>query len=101
MATVTLLQHPDADDSAVGVLRSAGYEVRTLDAEAIRRSLAHDLRNPIGVVLGNAELLSEGVYGELSPKQLKAVQTIERQAERLAEMLGQLADQVTSADAPG
>ena len=77
------------------MLRDRGIEVERIDGAALRRALAHDLRNPIGVILGNAELLSEGVYGELTPKQAASVATIERQAERLASMLGALADQVT------
>lgn len=49
----------------------------------LRRSLAHDLRSPLGVVSGYCELLGEELLGSLQPKQLRAVSTIADQSERL------------------
>ncbi|HJN75278.1 MAG TPA: histidine kinase dimerization/phospho-acceptor domain-containing protein [Myxococcota bacterium] len=94
MARMILLQPSASDDSAVALLRDRGYDVERVDGGEVRRVLAHDLRNPLGVILGNAELVKEGVYGELTPKQEAALATIERQAERLADMLEVLVDRL-------
>lgn len=36
-------------------------------------NVSHELRTPLGVILGNAEILQEGIYGSLTEKQQKAV----------------------------
>lgn len=94
MPQVLLLESPQEDSAALDVLKERGIEARAIDGGAIRRALAHDMRNPLGVILGNAELLREGVYGDLTAKQVASLATIERQAERLAEMMAELADQL-------
>ena len=49
------------------------------------RGITHDLKNPLGVIVGHAELLEEGVRGELNPEQREDIGRIKRAA---AAMLG-------------
>ena len=69
-------------------------ELRKLDqmkAEFI--SIAtHELKTPINVIGGYAELLDEGLYGTPTPKQREALQTIEEQTRVLTNLVNQLLD---------
>jgi signal transduction histidine kinase len=77
-----------------GHLAALAYEkVRLLD-EAIRgrqrlegvvssrsrliRGFSHDVKNPIGAADGYAELLSDGIYGELNPRQQESLSRMRR-----------------------
>ena len=52
--------------------------------------LSHDLRSPISVVLGHCQLIEEGL---VAPTQFpKAIDTIQRQAERMSRMVEDLLD---------
>jgi signal transduction histidine kinase len=55
--------------------------------ERATRGITHDLKNPIGVIIGHAELLEEGLRGELNPQQLEHIGRIKRAA---TSMLGLL-----------
>ena len=55
--------------------------------ERTTRGITHDLKNPLGVIVGHAELLEEGVRGELNARQREDVGRIRRAA---ASMLGLL-----------
>lgn len=52
----------------------------------------HELKTPINVISGYAELIQEGVYGELSPKQEEALASIREQARVLTQLVNQLLD---------
>jgi diguanylate cyclase (GGDEF)-like protein len=52
--------------------------------------LSHDLRTPIAVVLGNCQLLLEGLVPAAGVP--KAVETIQRQSERMSQMVSDLLD---------
>jgi signal transduction histidine kinase len=59
-----------------------------LEAKArTTRGITHDLKNPLGVIVGHAELLEDGVRGELKPQQREDIGRIKRAA---ASMLGLL-----------
>lgn len=66
--------------------------VRVVALGPVRQTLNHDLRNPLGVILGNVELLREEVFGPVSERQAAALSTIEQQAERIRVRLEALAD---------
>jgi signal transduction histidine kinase len=53
---------------------------------------AHDLRNPLNVVIGYSDLLDEGALGDLSAEQREAVGAIGRQAETLLSVVDDLID---------
>ncbi|MGI6456569.1 MAG: hybrid sensor histidine kinase/response regulator [bacterium] len=53
-------------------------------------SITHELRTPLNSIIGYNSLLEEGVYGELTSPQLKAVRSIDRNATRLLALINQL-----------
>lgn len=52
----------------------------------------HELKTPINVVSGYAELIQEGVYGEVGEKQQDALTSIQEQARILTQLVNQLLD---------
>ncbi|HEX6135631.1 MAG TPA: HAMP domain-containing sensor histidine kinase [Longimicrobiales bacterium] len=52
----------------------------------------HELKTPINVVSGYAELLQEGVYGDMSEKQQVALTSIQEQSRILTQLVNQLLD---------
>jgi signal transduction histidine kinase len=52
----------------------------------------HELKTPINVIGGYAELIQEGVYGPVSEKQDTALKSIREQARVLTQMVNQLLD---------
>ncbi len=54
--------------------------------------VTHDLKTPINVLGGYAEMLQEGTYGELSEGQQAALSAMEEQAGVLLEQVNQLVD---------
>lgn len=52
----------------------------------------HELKTPINVVSGYAELIQEGVYGEISEKQQVALTSIQEQSRILTQLVNQLLD---------
>jgi signal transduction histidine kinase len=53
---------------------------------------AHELKTPINVVGGYAELIQDGVYGEVSEEQGVALTSIQEQARILTQLVNQLLD---------
>lgn len=60
--------------------------------ESFLHSITHDLRNPMGAILGFAEFLVKGVGGELAPQQVKMVDSIYKSANRLLAMINNILD---------
>lgn len=61
----------------------------TEEKEAFIRGITHDLKNPLGVIDGSAELLEIGARGALNDQQRATIARIRRAA---AEMLGTIQD---------
>jgi len=53
---------------------------------------SHELKTPINVIIGYLELLQEGIYGELDPKQKEVLRTINKQAQGLTRLVKRLLD---------
>jgi len=53
---------------------------------------SHELKTPINVIIGYLELLQEGIYGQLTPKQREVLQTITKQANTLTRLVKRLLD---------
>jgi len=66
-------------------------ELERLRAEFVSVA-SHELKTPINVVIGYLELLQEGIYGELSPKQKEILLTINKQAQTLTRLVKRLLD---------
>lgn len=66
-------------------------ELERLRAEFVGVA-SHELKTPINVIIGYLELLQEGIYGELSPKQREILDTLTRQANTLTRLIKRLLD---------
>lgn len=55
-------------------------------------SVSHELRTPLNAVLGQAQLLQEGVHGELSPRQDQALTVISESSLHLLSLIEDLLD---------
>ncbi len=82
-------------------LRERSKELEHLSAELIRvnkmkseflANVSHELRTPLNAIVGFVDLLREGVYGELSPRQAGPVQRIEASASHLRHLVDQILD---------
>lgn len=76
-------------------------ELEHLSAELIRvnrmkseflANVSHELRTPLNAIVGFADLLRDGVYGELSARQMKPVERIEVSATHLRHLVDQILD---------
>lgn len=76
-------------------------ELERLSAELLRASrmkneflanVSHELRTPLNAIVGFVDLLREGVYGELGPRQVKPVERIEASANHLRQVVDQILD---------
>lgn len=83
---------PDDAPGSGGSSTSADGELSA--EQRLRRALRHDLRNPLAVVLGRCEMLTSGAFGELDERQLRSVEIIHRNAERMVDMLEELSELV-------
>ncbi len=93
-----LLQH-ERRQAAKLVERSR--ELERLSSELLRASrmkneflanVSHELRTPLNSIVGFVDLLREGVYGDLGPRQVKPVERIEASANHLRYLVDQILD---------
>src|SRR5438552_8915725 len=83
-------QTPD-DANELARLRElvADYEIKLTDAAALVARVRHEINNPLAALLGQAQLM---LREELSDKSRKRAETIESQAKRIEEIVGELRD---------
>lgn len=55
-------------------------------------TVSHELRSPLFVIMGYAQLIAEGTFGELSTEMIAAAQKINKQVNRLAALIANLLD---------
>jgi two-component system sensor histidine kinase EvgS len=55
-------------------------------------NVSHELRTPLNAIVGFADLLRDGVYGELAPRQAGPVDRIEASANHLRHLVDQILD---------
>ncbi len=72
--------------------RSAELERATRMKTHFLASMSHELRTPLAGILGLSEVLREGIYGELQPKQLEAVRAVEDSGRHLLGMINDIID---------
>lgn len=74
--------------------REARDEIRRVDLARDRlfASLSHELRGPLGAIIGYQELLAEGIYGELDPRSGEAVRRIGVSAHQLLTLIDTVLD---------
>ena len=66
-------------------------ELERLRAEFVSVA-SHELKTPINVIVGYLELLQEGIYGEVNPKQGEILATLTKQANSLTRLVKRLLD---------
>ena len=93
-----LLQH---ERRQAARLAERTVELERLSAELLRSNrmkndflanMSHELRTPLNAIVGFVDLLREGVYGDLSPRQAKPVERIEASANHLRHLVDQILD---------
>ena len=75
----------------------ADYERQMTDAADLVARVRHEINNPLAALLGQAQLLLR--QQDLSEKSRKRAVTIEQQAKRIEEIVGQLREIQTPASA--
>ena len=65
------------------------YETKLTDAASLMARVRHEINNPLAALLGQAQLL---LRDELSEKLRRRAETIESQAKRIEEIVGELRD---------
>ena len=82
-------------------LSERSRELEHLSSELIRvnrmkseflANVSHELRTPLNAIVGFADLLSEGIYGELTSRQMKPIERIEASATHLRQLVDQILD---------
>src|SRR6476469_6742092 len=93
-----LLQH---ERKQARKLVERSKELERLSTELLRASrmkneflanVSHELRTPLNAIVGFVDLLREGVYGDLAPRQVKPVERIEASANHLRHLVDQVLD---------
>jgi signal transduction histidine kinase len=89
------------DRNRVRRMAERSTELEHLSAELLRANRAkseflanvsHELRTPLNAIVGFVDLLRDGVYGELAPRQVGPVSRIEASATHLRHMVDQILD---------
>ena len=80
---------PDTNELARLHALVADYQTKLTDAAALVARVRHEINNPLAALLGQAQLM---LREELSDKSRKRAETIENQAKRIEEIVGELRD---------
>ena len=80
---------PNSDELARLRALVAEYETRLTDAASLVARVRHEINNPLAALLGQAQLL---LREDLSEKTRRRAETIESQAKRIEEIVGELRD---------
>jgi signal transduction histidine kinase len=95
LALRRVLLYRDAEQRRDVAVELADRLRQQIDSKSrLMRGISHDVKNPLGAVLGYAELLEEGVYGDLTPTQRHSIARMRasiRSALRLIEDVLELA----------
>lgn len=94
LATVATLRGEQAERALADTARATEARSHLL------RGVSHDVKNPLGAARGYAELLQQGIKGELTPDQAKFVDGIRRSIDSALAILADLLD-LARADSGG
>jgi PAS domain S-box-containing protein len=79
-------------ENAMAMARDQALEASRAKSHFLAR-IGHELRTPLGVIRGYADLLKEPAYGVLSDPQVKAVGEIIDSTQRVSDMVSELLDE--------
>jgi signal transduction histidine kinase len=94
LATVATMRGEQAERALADTARATEARSHLL------RGVSHDVKNPLGAARGYAELLQQGIKGELTPDQAKFVDGIRRSIDSALAILADLLD-LARADSGG
>lgn len=80
-----------ATEAALAQARDEAVEATRVKTELLAR-VSHELRTPLNVILGYTEMLQEGLYGELYPKQWEPTNKIIESTTFLTKQVNELLD---------
>lgn len=80
---------PDSNELARLHVLVDNYETKLTDAAALVARVRHEINNPLAALLGTAQLM---LREELPEKPRRRVETIEKLAIRIKEIVGELRD---------
>ncbi len=60
--------------------------------EDMTHALVHDLRNPLSIICGTLDMVTDGMLGEFPPDQLEALQLAHHGAKRMIELVNAILD---------
>jgi two-component system, NtrC family, sensor kinase len=85
------MSDPNSPDASAEVARLqalvSAYEARLSDAAELVARVRHEINNPLAALLGQAQLL---LREELAERPRRRAETIENQAKRIEEIVGEL-----------
>ena len=81
---------PDRNELARLCALVADYETKLTEAASLVARVRHEINNPLAALLGQAQLLLR--EEDLSEKSRRRASTIESQAKRIEEIVGELRD---------
>jgi len=93
------LEHPQALEARLDALEAQQAQASRLIAELQARdalktqflaNISHDLRTPLTAMITHAEILRDGILGELSERQRESVQAIINGGRQLLESVGEI-----------
>lgn len=68
---------------------SSQPDKKVIDTSSILllRKMSHGMRSPLNALIATSDMFSQGVYGEMNPKQTRAVERMQRNSRRLLALL--------------
>ena len=84
-------QHKQTE-TALALARDQALEASRLKSELLAK-VSHELRTPLGAIIGFAEMLQEGVYGQISNEQRQPTVEIVDSTRYLTNLVNELLDQ--------
>lgn len=79
-------------EEALKQARDQALEASRLKSEFLA-IVSHELRTPINAIMGKAEMMEEGLYGDISEPQSRTLRQILHSSEQLTELVNSLIDQ--------
>ncbi len=70
--------------------RTVELQARNEDLDAFAHTVAHDLKNPVGLVMGHAELLTQDCAAAMSDDQQRSLQAIVRNGRKMNSIIDEL-----------
>ena len=77
---------------AVAMLARAEAEHAARLKDEFLASMSHELRTPLNAILGRSEVLLEGIYGPLTPKQVSSLRNIDESGRHLLALINDILD---------